>query len=79
MFLRAEWVIFSHLDTLTHKGWILIIHISQVRIKEIGLMHSQFTISLVILSTYDSPLWVGTPFALLLGKECKQEMTRRQK
>ena len=69
MFLHAEWVIFSHLDTLTHNPWILIIHISRVLDKEISLMYSQFTINLVILNTYDSFFWIGTSFAPLLEKE----------
>ena len=56
MFMRTEWVIFSHLDTLTHNPWILIIHISQVQGKEISMMHNQTIINLVILSTYDLSL-----------------------
>jgi len=67
------------MDTLALKGWILIIHISPSRGKEINLMDNQFTKSLVILSAYGSPLWIGTPFAPLLGKECEKEKTRRQK
>ena len=65
--LSSTWVIFSHLDTFTQKGWILIIHISGVRGKEINIIHSQFTIYLVISSSYDLSLCVGTPFAPILG------------
>ena len=63
------WIVFSHMDTLLYKRRILIIHLSPDRGKEINLMASRFTKSLVILETYSPFPGFGMPLALFKGKK----------